>query len=449
MDDIDMSEEAARAILRDGPGADDRNLKSLLRAVSGHSGRTETTNCDLKTAFDGSNRAWANLAKDIVAMSNSGGGVMVFGIDDDGRRVGLTQSLLRLMDPARINGQIEPKAPGARIKTSYFEITFYRLRYGFLCIHPQENLIVFEKEWTYQRHNGHHQRVIREGVLYARGVGETRPARQADIAHMVRRLIETGSKSLLARIETVATLPLATEIVAFYPGSDGRGVHLVDSENGLPVRVISESEDAVPITEVLTADLPFSSKQAEFVNQVRTWQSDHPEHRVQRQTLNGWYLARDELEISDGMAEFGFVSAGYGHGYAIYWASLMSNEHLDTVLQREIDLAVYPMRQVLPFVVGALRYSRRGTLLGSRLREFRGSAGSAEKVIQSTSFEEFRRSGRTRTDNFRLLGNTYRMSDLVDDQQTALQLYEEAPRRGARRDTARARSPTGHSHPRP
>ena len=146
--------ERVQVILRDGPGQGERNLKSLLRAVSGVAGRAETTNCDLKTSFDGSNRAWVNVAKDIVAMSNSGGGIIIFGVDDDGRRVGLKEPLLNLMDPARINGKIEPRAPGARVNSSYFETTYYRLRYGFLCIHPQDDIIVFEREWGYHKPTG-------------------------------------------------------------------------------------------------------------------------------------------------------------------------------------------------------------------------------------------------------------------------------------------------------
>ena len=420
------SERIVEAILRSGPGSSEKNLKALLRAVSGLEGRVETTNCDLKRVFDGSNQAWVNLAKDIVAMSNSGGGVIVFGVDDNGHRVGLKQSLLNLMDPAQINGQIEPKAPGARLGTSYYEITYYRLRYGFLCIHSQEDLIVFEKEWGYNKPNGQHQTVIREGVLYARGVGETRPARQADISLMARRLIETGSKALLAKIEIVATLPLGTGIVALDSGSEGRGIRLIDSGYGQPVKVVSESDDAIPIAEVLNADLPFTSKQAEIVNQIRIWRAGHPAHRVHRNTLNQWYLARKDLEISDDMAEFCFMSAGYGHGYSIYWASVMSDDRLDAVLQREINIVKYPMRQVLPYVVGALRFSRREALLALKLDSFEGAAGTAKKVIRIRSFQEFRHSGRIGADSFQLLGNRYKMSYLFDNQEAAQQLYEEA-----------------------
>ena len=419
-------EVVVEAILRSGPGSNHANLKALLRAVSGAEGRVETTNCDLKTAFDGSNQAWVSLAKDIVAMSNSGGGVIVFGVDDNGHRVGLKQSLLDSMDPARINGQIEPKAPGARVNASYYEFTFYRLRYGFLCIHSQDDLIVFEKEWGYNKPNGQHQTVIREGVLYARGVGETRPARQADISVMVRRLIETGSKALLSKIEMVATLPLDSGIVALDPDSEGRGIRLVDSGYGQPVKIVAENEDAIPIAEVIDAELPFSSKQAEIVNQIRTWKAGNPAHRVQRNTLNQWYLARNELEISDDIAEFCFMSAGYDHGYAIYWASVMSEDRLDAVLQREINIVKYPMRQVLPYVVGALRFSRRKDLLASRLDSFQGATSSATKVLRITSFEEFRCSVRIRAGYFQLLGKRYETSALLDNQEAAQQLYEEA-----------------------
>ncbi len=336
-------------------------------------------------------------------MSNSGGGVIIFGVDDNGQRVGLKQTLLDLMDPAKINGQIEPKAPGARVNTSYYEFTFYRLRYGFLCIHSQDDLIIFEKEWGYNKPNGRHQTVIREGVLYARGVGETRPARQADISLMVRRLIETGSKALLSKIEMVATLPLDSGIIALDPESEGRGIRLVASGHGQPVKIVPESESAIPVVEVNDADLPFSSKQAEIINQVRIWKAGHPEHRVQRSTLNQWYLARGELQISDDMAEFCFVSAGYGHGYPIYWASVMSGERLDSVLQREVTIVKYSMRQVLPYVVGALRFSQRKDLLASRLDSFRGAIRSARKVLRIATFEEFRCSARIKAGYFQLL----------------------------------------------
>lgn len=45
----------------------------------------ETAELDFKAAFDPkAAQDWCELIKDIVAMANSGGGIVVFGINDDG-----------------------------------------------------------------------------------------------------------------------------------------------------------------------------------------------------------------------------------------------------------------------------------------------------------------------------------------------------------------------------
>ncbi len=45
----------------------------------------ETAAVEFKSAFDvHSNREWCELLKDVVAIANSGGGVIVIGLDDHG-----------------------------------------------------------------------------------------------------------------------------------------------------------------------------------------------------------------------------------------------------------------------------------------------------------------------------------------------------------------------------
>ena len=45
----------------------------------------ESASLDFKSSFDPeSKQDWCELIKDIVAMSNSGGGSIVVGVDDDG-----------------------------------------------------------------------------------------------------------------------------------------------------------------------------------------------------------------------------------------------------------------------------------------------------------------------------------------------------------------------------
>jgi predicted HTH transcriptional regulator len=44
---------------------------------------------ECKASFDGSSRDKARLVREIVAMANSGGGILVYGVDDAGVVVGL------------------------------------------------------------------------------------------------------------------------------------------------------------------------------------------------------------------------------------------------------------------------------------------------------------------------------------------------------------------------
>lgn len=431
-------DELVERILRDGPGPADVHLKDLLRTVSEAGRKMETGRCDLKRGFEPSDASWPYLVKDTVAMANSGGGVLVLGVDDNGARHGLGQSLLRDLDPVKVNAKLEAKAPGGRLDTGYYEVSFYRRRYGFLAVQSNDALIVFDREWGFNPAGEKRQRtVIYPGVIYVRGVAETRPARQADLARIVQRLTEAGSQKFLARIEKLAAVPLSAELIAYDPASGGQGVRLVARGEGQPVTIVDEQPGAVPIHEVLSPDVPFSSAQAEFTSQLRHWRTSDPNHRVRRETLAGWYLRREELDISDDMAEFAFLSAGDNHGFVMFWAGAMTEEHLNAVLEAELLKAGYPMRQVMPYVVAAFCWSRRRALLEPRLKAFEGSRGVAERIISSRSFQRFTRQGRYPGRTVRFGGYEYGLDFLAEDRDEAQSLFDEvltADREGKLRD---------------
>src|SRR5438132_5450482 len=63
---------------------------------------SESRSLDFKRTFDSaSTRDWCELIKDIVAMANSGGGVILVGVDDDGQSTGDSDALkIADVDPA-------------------------------------------------------------------------------------------------------------------------------------------------------------------------------------------------------------------------------------------------------------------------------------------------------------------------------------------------------------
>jgi len=68
----------------------------------------ESASADFKSSFDPhSKQEWCELIKDIVAMSNSGGGLIIVGVDDDGNPLenGDVSALLAV-DPADVTNRI-------------------------------------------------------------------------------------------------------------------------------------------------------------------------------------------------------------------------------------------------------------------------------------------------------------------------------------------------------
>ena len=68
----------------------------------------ESAELDFKTAFDPkAAQDWCELIKDIVAMANSGGGIVVFGINDDGTPSSGDLKPIEALDPATIGDKIK------------------------------------------------------------------------------------------------------------------------------------------------------------------------------------------------------------------------------------------------------------------------------------------------------------------------------------------------------
>src|SRR5437588_10650793 len=80
----------------------------------------ESAGIDFKGQFDVSAKAdWCELIKDIAAITNSGGGCIVFGLDDEGQPTGLDCTDVVGVDPADITNQLHANpdnhSPGFRL----------------------------------------------------------------------------------------------------------------------------------------------------------------------------------------------------------------------------------------------------------------------------------------------------------------------------------------------
>src|SRR5579864_5225172 len=80
-------------------------LKEDIHAAIEHGSETEAV--DYKESFDPNVPAdWLEIIKDIIALANSGGGVILVGITDSGALNGFDSTALFQIDPADVTNKI-------------------------------------------------------------------------------------------------------------------------------------------------------------------------------------------------------------------------------------------------------------------------------------------------------------------------------------------------------
>jgi|GEM_PF-1882227 len=184
----------------------------LARALSSTS---ESAQIEFKQDFDPSaQRAWVEIIKDVVAMANSGGGVILFGVDDSGKvNPEFEAKGILKIDPAEITDKIYKYT---NYNFSDFEIKKIKkdgklivaLKVGGKIDVP----IVFAKEGNYQTNQGKTKRAFAKGTIYFRHGAKSEPATREDLHQWLYKVRQETRDELLERFKLLATLPEGSNI---------------------------------------------------------------------------------------------------------------------------------------------------------------------------------------------------------------------------------------------
>ncbi|MEX0784386.1 MAG: ATP-binding protein [Dehalococcoidia bacterium] len=334
-------------------------MRKLLHRMTRTGQRAETALVDFKQDFDGQTRAWCTLLAEGAALTNSGGGLLVYGVRDDGTRVGLERSLSRDLDAAKINDRLSRYVTGIQFNVSNFEMKYYKQLFLFLFFRSVPGLVVFDKDGNYTD-GGQTKVAFNAGVIYVRRGTKKTAATQADINAIVRRLAENQAREFLARVERVASLPLGAEIIGTVPNGLGQGVLLTGPGQGIPVHV-SEAEGSVPVSlvEVLDPDRPYSSLTAQVTQHLRQWKQEDPQYRIPKSTLALWLARRHEHEWTAEECELALLSGLKNRSFPNFWARNLPRARLLRVVRRLISDFPYPEREALPYLICAQLWSDR------------------------------------------------------------------------------------------
>lgn len=222
----------------------------------------EAADLDFKAGFDPSAaQDWCELLKDIVAMANSGGGLIVFGVNDDGSPATGDLKPVLAVDPATIADKIkrytDQHFDGFSLNPSSRQgepVLILEVAAAFLPI-------VFTNPGTYDVGSGKQKTAFARGTTYFRHGAKSEPGTTEDLRGALNRELDRVRSSWLDGITKVVTAPIGATI-SVLPAE----VKLTGAEGATGVRLVND--ESAPAFKAYRTDLLYPYRQKELVARV-------------------------------------------------------------------------------------------------------------------------------------------------------------------------------------
>ena len=225
--------------------------------------KRESKYVEFKSEFDlSSSQHWCEVIKDIIAIGNSGGGIIVFGVDNSGNPTKYNPDELLKADPANITNKIA-KYTGRQF--SEFELSESKKngkKVALLLIDSSPIPLVFKKPGTYDVGGGKQKTAFKEGSVYFRHGAKSAPGNTDDLRHSFQRQLESVKKSWLSGIKKVVQAPRDSEIMVLT--KDVR-----ETRNGSGTAIRLTSDPNAPAYRKIDPDITHPYRQTELTKEVK------------------------------------------------------------------------------------------------------------------------------------------------------------------------------------
>jgi hypothetical protein len=230
----------------------------LVRAASA---KRESRNLDFKEQFDPDVAGeWCELVKDLVAMANSGGGVIVIGVRNDGKSSRADLKPILNLDPAKVTDLVFSYTGQHFAGFEIAEVRRGRSRAAAIVIQPAEVPMTFSKPGTYQVSARKQKTAFPRGALYVRHGAKSEPALTSDIARIIERHREEMRELMLRNLRRVVEAPADTEVALLRRGG------AVDVADVATIQITTDP--GAPIYGKLSPDRTHPHRETEVIREV-------------------------------------------------------------------------------------------------------------------------------------------------------------------------------------
>ena len=205
---------------------------------------------------------WCEIVKDVVAIANSGGGVILFGVDNQGVPSGTDLAPLRDIDPATIADRTQPYTGTQLVdlEVSEAEKAGNKLVAWLVDAAPMPR--VFEKPGTYPVERGKQNTAFARGTVYFRHGAKSEPGTTEDLTRALNRKLESARKEWLSGVRKLVRAPTGSR-VAFLPPD----VRQSNAPNATPIRLMDDP--AAPGYRLVDPDITHPFRQTKLIPNVK------------------------------------------------------------------------------------------------------------------------------------------------------------------------------------
>lgn len=222
----------------------------------------ETKEIEFKETFSAdSTRDWCEIVKDIIAISNSGGGCILIGVKNDGASSDSCIVDTLNLDPAQVTDKIA-KYTGQQF--SQFEVKPID-RHGkkvlALLIDDAHVPIVFTKLGTYDIGGGRQHTAFQAGTVYFRHGAKSEPGNSDDLKDAIERELRRMRRFWLSNVRKIVNASPEYKVLALPPH-----VKLDAALTATPIRITDEP--GAPALRLETPDTTHPLRQKDVIQAV-------------------------------------------------------------------------------------------------------------------------------------------------------------------------------------
>lgn len=218
----------------------------LSRALNA---KRESKFIEFKESFDVSApQDWCELIKDIVSLANTGGGIILIGVDNRGAPTRSNVEPVLKLDPADISNKVHKYTDWHFSEFEITEQTKKRAKIAAIQIAGVPIPVVFTKPGTYDIGGGKQKNAFSVGTVYFRHGAKSEPGSTEDIRKAIDRQLSSIRKDWIRGVRKVVAAPRNSQLVVVPPQS------AVELQGGGRIKVVNDPQ--APAVRLTREEVP-------------------------------------------------------------------------------------------------------------------------------------------------------------------------------------------------